>query len=454
MKKIANRLFLTQFIVLLASFILLKLIFKGFPLSFWLLLIIAALLSFVLTLIVSQLLVKPVQQIQKVTEKITQGDFKDRLPLRRRDELGSLASNLNQLSTELQNKILEIMRDKNELKAILSNMVEGVIVIGPDEKIVLLSSPVAAMLELRSQETLGKPYWEVIRHEQINLSIQEVLEKKKSLKKEITIYAPSESHFSMQISCVLLDSQELIGLVAVFHDITELKSLAKIRSEFVANVSHELKTPLTTIKGFVETLKEGALNDPDKAKKFLDIIQTHTQRLEYLVNDLLTLSAIESKGETLQLEKISLSSVINPVLHLFKDRLENKHLRLSLDISQNLGDLNLDRIKMEQVFLNLLDNAIKFTPSGGNLSIQAHHEQEFVRIDIKDTGIGIEQKHLPHLFERFYRVDKGRSRELGGTGLGLSIVKHIMQMHAGRVTVASTPGQGSVFSIFLPMGVF
>ncbi len=450
MKKIVNRLFLTQFIVLLASFILLKLIFKELPLSFWLLLIMAALLSFVLTFIVSQLLVKPVQQIQRVTEKITQGDFNDRLPLRRRDELGSLASNLNQLSSELQNKITEITQDKNELQTILSSMIEGVIVVGQDERIVLLSAPVYNMLELRSKETLGKPYWEVIRHEEINLSIQEALSEKKSLQKEITIYSPEESHFSMQISSVLSDSNDLVGLVAVFHNITELKKLEKMRSEFVANVSHELKTPLTTIKGFVETLKEGALTDPEKAKKFLDIIQTHTERLEHLVNDLLTLSAIESKGETLQLEKMPLLSVINPVLRLFKDRLENKQVHLNVNIPQDLPEISLDRIKMEQVFLNLIDNAIKFTPSGGNLSIQARREQESIRIDIKDTGIGIEQKHLPRLFERFYRVDKGRSRELGGTGLGLSIVKHIVQMHGGRVAVTSDVGKGSVFSIFIP----
>ncbi len=450
MKKIVNQLFLTQFIVLLTSFILLKLIFKEIPLSFWLLVIMAALLSFLLTLIVSQLLVKPVQQIQKVTEKITQGDFNDRLPLRRRDELGSLASNLNQLSSELQNKITEITRDKNELQTILSSMIEGVIVVGQDERIVLLSAPVYNMLELRSKETLGKPYWEVIRHEEINLSIQEALTEKKSLQKEITIYSPEESHFSMQISSVLSDSNELIGLVAVFHNITELKKLAKMRSEFVANVSHELKTPLTTIKGFVETLKEGALNDPEKGKKFLDIIQKHTQRLEYLVNDLLTLSAIENKGEILNLENMPISSVIEPIVNLFKDRLENKHLPLTLHIPEDLPTIDIDRIKMEQVFLNLVDNAIKFTAPQGKISIHAVLENQVIRIDIKDTGIGIEQKHLPRLFERFYRVDKSRSRELGGTGLGLSIVKHIVQMHGGRVTVTSDVGQGSVFSIFIP----
>lgn len=450
MKKIANRLFLTHFIVLALSLIILKSFVPNPSVSF--LLFTAALLALLLTLIISKLFIRPIKQIQKTTEKITQGDFKGHLPLRRKDELGNLASNLNQLSSELQNKIIEIMHDKSELEAILASMVEGVIVIGKDERIVLLSSPIYNMLELRSQEAIGKPYWEIIRHQEINLSIQEALQDKKSLKKEVAIYAPAENHFNMQISCVLSDAGELAGIVAVFHDVTELRKLARMRSEFVANVSHEFKTPLTTIKGFVETLKEGALHDPEKSQKFLNIIQTHTQRLEYLVNDLLTLSAIETKGETLNLERTPLLSIIEPVIRLFNDRLENKHLQLTLSVQKNLPPLSIDRVKMEQVFLNLLDNAIKFTPSKGKIAIKAVSTDDSIRIDIEDTGIGIEQKHLPHLFERFYRVDKSRSRELGGTGLGLSIVKHILSLHQGKISVQSQPEKGSVFSVFIPCG--
>jgi two-component system phosphate regulon sensor histidine kinase PhoR len=350
---------------------------------------------------------------------------------------------------DLQNK-MEMMQDKMELEAMLSSMVEGVMVIGRDERIMLFNAPVYEMLELRSRETIGKAYWEVIRNDEINTLLKEAMTEKKSLKKEITIISPEETQFLMQVSAILTPQDRLSGIVAVFHDITELKKLARLRSEFVANVSHEFKTPLTSIKGFVETLRDGAVKDKEKAEKFLGIIQKHTEQLEELVNDLLSLSALESKEVPLNFEISPLEPLIQTTINLHKNQIDQRKLHVSVEIPEGLPSLSLDPVKINEVFSNLLNNAIKFTPPGGEININASQNGEFVRIDFTDSGIGIESQNFGRIFERFYRVDKGRSRDMGGTGLGLAIVKHIVQSHNGKISVESEFGKGSTFSVFLP----
>ena len=359
------------------------------------------------------------------------------------------AEHLHQMSGELEHKTTALVQDQNELQTILSCMIEGVIVVDRQERIVLMNDPVYKMLDLRSQDTMGKPYWEVIRNAEINSLLKEAITFKKSLKKEIQIISPTENHFSVQVSCVSSDRQ-LSGVVAVFHDISEFKKMARMRSEFVANASHELKTPLTTIKGFVETLKEGALNDQQKARKFLEIIEKHTARLEQLVNDLLNLSTIESKEVDFKFEHVPIRTVIAAAVNFSKENIEKGQYKIAGNIEENLPAVFVDRHRMEQAFLNLLDNAIKFTSPGGSIAISAKKEDDFIRIDFKDNGVGIDAAHLPRIFERFYRVDKGRCRDMGGTGLGLSIVKHIVLAHHGKVSVSSQLEKGSTFSIFLP----
>jgi two-component system phosphate regulon sensor histidine kinase PhoR len=423
MNKIFTKLFLTNWLILLAGFSFIVQVFQlpiSSPFSF---IVLITLLALALSLLVGNLFLKPIKQLQKVTQEMTQVD--------------------------LQNK-MEMMQDKNELEAILSNMVEGVMVIGRDEKIMLLNAPVYEMLELRSRETIGKPYWEIIRNDEINTLLKEAITQKKSLKKEITIISPEESQFLMQISAIMTPNGHLSGVVAVFHDITELKKLAKLRSEFVANVSHEFKTPLTSIKGFVETLRDGAIKDKEKSEKFLSIIQKHTEQLEQLVNDLLSLSTIESKEVPMEFEILEIEPLLQTTINLHKGLIEQRKQQIILQIPQDLPAISLDMVKMGEVFSNLLNNAIKFTPVDGKITIAASKNGEYVRVDFKDSGIGIEQQHLGRIFERFYRVDKGRSREMGGTGLGLAIVKHIIQSHNGKISVESEFGKGSTFSVFLP----
>jgi len=340
--------------------------------------------------------------------------------------------------------------DRENFETILSSMVEGVIVINSKGKIEHASPNFCQLLELRSKETQDKLYWEVIWNQEINDSIKEALLHKRAVRKEINIIGPQESFFSMQISPVMGKDDKLLSLIAVFHDITELKKLEKIRAEFVANVSHELKTPLTAIKGFVETLKTSAKDDPVATSRFLEIIDKQAQRLEDLVNDLLILSSIEFKEVKMNIMAEPLNKIVSSVMALQKKIIEDKGHQFMVDIPADLPKILVDRQRMEQVFLNLIDNAAKFTPPGGRISIRARWEQPNVIIEVKDNGVGIAPEHLSRVFERFYRVDRARSREAGGTGLGLAIVKQIIAAHQGKVEVESSVDLGTTFRIFLP----
>ena len=451
MNKLFSRLVLGYAVVIMAAFFLFSRLTAYEDSGQNLLLIIGMsfVSAFILYLLMARFLITPLNKMKGTTQKLVKGDFSGKIPLVSQDIFGELADNLNQLSSELQSKIAEITKDKSELKTILSSMVEGVIVVGKDERILILTLPIYRMLDLRSRDVVGKSYWEVIRNEEINSTIKQVLIEKKAVKKELKIISPEESYFDMQVSPVT-DAGSLLGLVALFHDITELKKLETLRSEFVANVSHELKTPLTSIKGFVETLRDGALADKKKADRFLEIIQTHAQRLEDLVNDLLSLSLLESKELKLHLVPVGLKELVEPVVDLYKERFDDKRQELKINLPADIPSVRVDLKKMEQVFSNLLDNAIKYTPPGGKISISARAQEGYVRVDVVDSGVGIYPEHLPRIFERFYRVDKDRARDSGGTGLGLAIIKHILQAHDGKVIVQSEPQKGSTFSIFLP----
>lgn len=356
---------------------------------------------------------------------------------------------LQNISAQLQTQLSDIAKDKKEMQAILSGMVEGVIVIDKDETIRIVSEPTVQMLDLRAGRILGRPYWEVIRNERVIEAIRKVFGTKEVLKAELSAMLPKEQYFSMRVSPVLGDAGEINSVTAVFHDISELKRLEKIRSEFVANVSHELKTPLTSIKGFIETLESGAIHDKDKAERFLAIIRKQTEQLENLVEDILKLSVLESRELKLKKTKIDLKALIEEVAGDYSNDLREKNQRYEFRTPQHLVVLG-DAKKLEQLIANLLSNAIKYTPQGGKISVSVWPEGDEVRIDITDTGVGIAPKHLSRIFERFYRVDKNRSKEQEGTGLGLAIVKHIVQAHDGRISVESREGHGSTFSVFLP----
>ncbi len=423
------------------------------PLFFtWLMIVSVAVLSgSLVALFFQRFYARRLQRIEYMTKELAKGNFSSRLNISTKNELGTLSRSLNELGLQFQQRLLEITNDKDRLKAILSSMVEGVLVVNADGKLQHISPNFRQMLELRSSEAHNKLYWEIIWNQEINNTIKEALSNKHALRKEIQIIGSKEVFVSMQISPVLDSAGNLISLVAVFHDITELKKLEKMRSEFVANVSHELKTPLTAIKGFVETLQNGAKDDPKAIERFLDIIAKQTERLENLVNDLLILSSIESKEVRLELLPQDLYKIIHAVFQIQKNQCDHKNHHVNISLPDNLPRVLVDRLRIEQVLINLIDNAVKFTPPGGSITVKAFKQGDYVQVDIIDTGIGVAPEHISRLFERFYRVDKARAKDSGGTGLGLSIVKHIIHAHQGRLSVTSTPNQGSTFSIFLPI---
>ncbi len=407
--------------------------------------------SIIIQIAINAIYLKPLTSIQKAVHQMLQGGVVDRLVLPKRTEFFEISRDLNELSLLWQRRIQKITGDESEMEAILSSMVEGVVVINVDEHIRHMSPNFRDMLELRSTQTNHRRYWEVISNQEINRSIKEALQERKAIRREIDITSGKTGVFSMQISPVIVSNGQLSSVVAVFHDISHLKKLERMRTEFVANVSHELKTPLTSIKGFLETLLGGAMNEPVAAKRFLDIMSKQTERLENLVKDLLILSAIESKEVKLDLVAQSLDPIINNVVHLQKANIDLKGHVIRLDLQASQSKVIVDRVRIEQVLINLLENAIKFTDPKGVITIRTLCKDSFLVLEVADTGIGIPSGDLPRIFERFFRVDKARSESLGGTGLGLAIVKHIVQAHGGKVDVQSVLNQGTTFAILLPL---
>ena len=425
-------------------------------------------ISFLLSSLISLGIVTPLaymilryftQPIREMTDRVKRltGSKSDRdAHAYSEDELGRLSKSIGEMGAQLQKKIDEVSKERDYLQTILKGMVEGVLVVDERGRIVMVNDALRKILFL-SSEVVDKAPLEAIRNAELEEAIHGAIQERKSSAFELTF--PLSGGKTLEVNVVGISPspekigsgvEKIKGAIAVFHDISRLKELEKIRQDFVANVSHELRTPLTTIKGYTETLLEGALKE-EVAPQFLRIIQKHADRLTKIVEDLLTLSKIESKGFCLKWERLPLSELIDDVLSFVKEAAEKKKVSISRSIIPASLEVMGDRSYLEQVFINLLDNAIKYTPERGGISISGLEKgQREIKFVIKDNGDGIPKEDLFRIFERFYRVDKGRSQELGGTGLGLSIVKHIIQAHGGRVWAESTLGEGSTFYFTLP----
>jgi two-component system phosphate regulon sensor histidine kinase PhoR len=372
------------------------------------------------------------------------------------DELRSLSKAIGEMGIQLNHTIEEISKEKDYLQTILRGMKEGVLVVDGRSRILMVNDALRDLLSL-SADVADKMPLEIIRNAELEAAIRKAVHEGKSSGLELDATASGGRILEVNVVGILPSSkwrgkegEEGRGAIAVFHDITRLKELEKIRQDFVANVSHELRTPLTTIKGYAETLLEGALKE-EVAFQFVQIIRRHTDRLTKIVEDLLMLSKIESREFQLKKEVISLPGFIDDVIDFVKELAEKKKISISRDQIPSSLSVEADRNYLEQVLINLLDNAIKYTPEGGSVTISPiEKDAGEIEFSIEDNGIGIPKEDLPRIFERFYRVDKGRSQELGGTGLGLSIVKHLIQAHGGKVWVVSQPGKGSTFCFTLP----
>lgn len=405
-------------------------------------------LAFLLGSVLAKTIVNPINRIIHVSSRFAQGDFTRRIFHSSSDEIGQLALTLNKMAQEIEEKIREIATKSQHLEVIFNSMVEGVIVTDSNEKIISINHAIEGLFNVTIAGTQGRFLLEGIRNSDISGLINSVLKNAKFISKEVTLVLAERKIVQVNVSPVF-ENDKVTGAVAVIHDMTQVKHLETMRRDFVANVSHELKTPLTSIKGFVETLLEGALEDKDNSINFLKIVNNHVDRLNALIDDLLELSYLESETMVLNKNKVKLSGLVEEVLLGFKSQIKKKGIEIKSDLPVDLAVL-VDPGKIEQVFTNLIHNAVKYNNENGFVRIYAEQFMDKIKITIEDSGSGIPVKDIPRIFERFYRVDKARSRELGGTGLGLSIVKHIIELHSGNVGVESTEGLGSKFWFTLP----
>jgi len=405
-------------------------------------------LAFVLASVLARALIKPINRIIHASSKFARGDFSRRIFQSSNDEIGMLAVTLNKMAQDIEEKIREIAMKNQHLEAIFNSMIEGVIVTDESSKVISINQTIEELFDIKGFTIQGKFFLEGIRNSEISELINSAMVLAKPISKEITLIMPVQRIVQVSVSPIF-EQSKVTGSVTVVHDITEIRRLETMRRDFVANVSHELKTPLTSIKGFVETLLEGAMEDKENSVNFLEIINNHVDRLNTLIDDLLDLSYIESKGVVLLRNKLGLSGLVNEAISGFKFQAKKKGIELSCEFPQGL-EIFADKSKIEQVLANLIDNAIKYNKEKGFVRIYSEQLADKIKIIVEDSGSGIPAKDIPRIFERFYRVDKARSRQLGGTGLGLSIVKHIVELHSGSIGVESTEGLGSKFWFTLP----
>jgi two-component system phosphate regulon sensor histidine kinase PhoR len=409
---------------------------------------VAFLLSLGLSYFLARNITRPLARMVQAAKRMAGGEFKQRIPARSNDELADLAGALNQMAASIEEKIDVLKQDRAKMAATLIGMQEGVMVLTVDGTVRLTNPAMERMLGRPEAQLTGKSYWEVIRQSNLNEFISKALAGDGQLT-EISLGRGSGRIFQVYASSLGASHDRSAGLVLVFHDITELRRLEQVRKDFVANVSHELRTPITAIKGYVEALRDDPKVDLEQRRRFLEIIETHTDRLNVIITDLLLLSKIESGQIPLQQQPVDLVPLLDRTLGLFSHQIHRKQHKIMLNAGGALPAVVGDEERLGQVFSNLLDNAIKYTPDQGAITITIGEKNGSVDVYIDDTGIGIPEKDLPRIFERFYRVDKARSRELGGTGLGLAIVKHLVEAHGGTVT-AESRGKGTRFTVRLP----
>ncbi len=406
-------------------------------------------MAIILGTVLTSGIIKPINKIIHVSRKFSAGEFAHRIYYDSKDEIGELADTLNKMAKDIEDKVKDVSVQGQQLNAIFNSMIEGVIVTDRHARIVSINQAIEKIFGITRQVVEGEIFLEVIHNNDIAEVISQTIKTGKQVSEEMTLVYPLQSIFEVNATPIF-ESGFVSGCIVVIHDITGIRRLETMRRDFVANVSHELKTPLTSIKGFVETLLEGALEDKENNRNFLKIILEHANRLDSLVNDLLSLSHIESKGIVIDKSEFSLSNQVKEVITGFKSQLKSKGIEVTNQLPQELI-INGDKNRLEQVLVNLIDNAIKFNKDKGLIKIYSQDYSGNIKVIIEDSGMGIPQKDIPRIFERFYRVDKARSRQLGGTGLGLSIVKHIVELHGGSVGVESTEGLGSKFWFNLPV---
>jgi two-component system phosphate regulon sensor histidine kinase PhoR len=401
----------------------------------------------------SHILLKPINALILAMQRVAQGDYAARMHYAENDEFSQVSEGFNRMTTQLGSTVAALQEKNAQVELVLNNMVNGLIAVDSKQRIILLNGLACKMFGLESVvDALGAFFIERIRNHQINTMLQETTATGLPMIKEISGGFPEEKIYRVYSSPLQTSNSidEGRGVVLSIHDITKIKKLEQMRTEFVSNVSHELKTPLTSIRGFIETLRNGAVKKPEVAENFLQIIDLEAERLSSLINEILQLSEIETMTQDKEINTYLLGPLVDEVLALFAEASAQKEISIAVDIPSELV-ITANRNRVKQMFINLIDNAIKYNVEQGWVRIKAWRTVKELVISLQDSGIGIAEAHLDRIFERFYRVDRGRSRAMGGTGLGLSIVKHIVQLYNGTVQVKSEPGEGTEFCICFPV---
>jgi len=402
-------------------------------------------------LIISRRIARPIEQMEQTAQRYARGELDVSVPIPNAMELAALANSMNEMARQLQDRIETVTEQRNELEAVLSSMVEGVLAVDNQGNVMTINQSAAQLLYVTPQKIQGHSIYGIVRNVELNRFIEKTLQSEQTTEAQITLPVQGGRYLHLHGASISDVHGKKNGAVIVLNDMTHMRRLENLRRDFVANVSHELKTPVTSIKGFVETLREGGLGDKEQAQKFLDIIAKQSDRLNAIIEDLLSLSRIEEGTEKgrITLHREKLKPTVESALELTQIRAQKKKVEIVITDPKEI-EAEIDAALIEQALVNLIDNAIKYSTEGNRIEVIICREDGYVTISVKDNGCGIDREHLSRLFERFYVVDKARSRKLGGTGLGLAIVKHIAVAHGGRVSVESTLKQGSTFTIHLP----
>lgn len=421
----------------------------GVRARFWLASLLLLLLAGSGALLVSRGVSNRIRRLEDFSHRVARGDFSPLEMESGGDELDALARAFNETATRLAESIRVLTDERNRSAAILSSMVEGVAVISPQERVVFSNRAFSQILGLDGIPIEGRPLVEVVRQSDLLAVIKKALREHEQVSSEIVVGTVRLRSFAVTAAPVLTTGSS--AAVLVLHDISELRRLERVRQDFVANVSHEFRTPLTAIQGFAETLLGGALDDPAHRERFVQIIRDHAARLARLTEDLLKLSRIEAGKLDLEIRPVSIYRLVQSCAETARFKATRRELSLDVRIPEGLPDVQGDFNGLQEVLQNLLDNAVQYTPSGGRIEVTAAREGDHISLTVSDTGIGIPQADQERIFERFYRVDAARSREAGGTGLGLSIARHIAEAHGGRLWVESEVGAGSRFHFSMPV---
>ncbi len=407
------------------------------------------LLAILLSLILARSFSRPLKDITAAVQDMAGGNLKRRVSVFTEDEMGILARAFNEMGQHIENSMHQVSEAKNRLEAMLNNTVNGIVMIDGESRVVF-ANPTSKILLSLSENYIGRKYVEVISIYEILSMIDEAIRARIPVKRSIVLHTMGAKIVEVNVVPIIKRSLGMQDILLILNDITELKRLEQVRKDFVANISHELKTPVASISGFAETLLSEGGKDPENVVEFSRIIYDEAQRLNYLINELLLLSKLESDKFTPSLQNLNIDLLIMENVARMSQMAGLRNIRIKYDNPDNISDMSSDPELIAQILTNLLDNAMKYSPDGADIEVSLQDLGSSIKMTVKDYGIGIPENEIPRIFERFYRVDKARSRKTGGTGLGLAIVKHLVENLNGQIGVESFPGRGSSFYVFLP----